>query len=100
MTSFVTEPLPRFVSKFDLAVNTLAYIPFGFLATLVYLQFMRPALAATAGALTGLVLSFSLELAQGFLPGRISNNLDLIANGCGTLAGVLVCLRAGTLPHA
>ena len=98
--SFVTEPLPRFVSKFDLAVNALAYIPFGFLATLVFLSVLRPLPAAIAGAIAGIGLSFCLELAQGFLPGRISNNLDLIANACGTVAGVLVCLRAGTLPRA
>ena len=97
---FVTEPLPRFVSKFDLAVNALAYIPFGFLVTLVHLQWMRPRLAAIAGTVTGIALSFCLELAQGFLPGRIGNNLDLIANACGTLAGVLICVRADKLPYA
>ena len=100
MMRFVTEPLPRFVSKFDLAVNAIAYIPFGFLVTLVCLQFMRPVLAAMTGAVIGIALSFCLEFAQGYLPGRISNNLDLIANACGTLAGVLVCVRAGTLPVA
>ena len=97
---FVTEPLPRFVSKFDLAVNALAYIPFGFLVTLVYLQLLHPRPAAVAGTVTGIALSFCLELAQGFLPGRIGNNLDLIANACGTLAGVLVCVRADKLPYA
>src|SRR5262245_48096060 len=87
MMSFVTEPLPRFVSKFDLAVNALAYIPFGFLATLVVMPYARPLAAAIAGICAGIALSFALETAQGFLPGRISNNLDLIANACGTLAG-------------
>jgi VanZ family protein len=96
MMSFVTEPLPRFVSKFDLAINTLAYIPFGFLATLVFMPVVRPFAAAIAGIGAGIALSFALETAQGFLPGRISNNLDLIANTFGTLAGVLLCVRAGT----
>ena len=100
MTSFVTEPLPRFVSKFDLAVNALAYIPFGFLATLVAMSIVRPLAASAAGLVAGIALSFALETAQGFLPGRVSNNLDLIANGCGTLAGVLLCMRARTLTVA
>ena len=100
MMSFVTEPLPRYVSKFDLAINALAYIPIGFLASLVLLQIVRPLPAAVLGAACGIGLSFCLEIAQGFLPGRISNNLDLIANACGTLAGVFVCVRAGTLPVA
>ena len=100
MMSFVTEPLPQYVSRFDLAVNALAYIPFGFLATLVFLQLVRPLTAAVLGTMCGVALSFSLEVAQGFLPGRVSNNLDLIANACGTVAGVLVCTRAGTLPIA
>ena len=100
MMRFVTEPLPRFVSKFDLTVNALAYIPFGFLTTLVLLQVMRPLAAAALATACGIALSFCLEVAQEFLPGRISNNLDLIANACGTLAGVLICVRAGTLPVA
>lgn len=98
--AFVTEPLPYYVSKFDLTINAIAYIPFGFLITFVLLPVLRTLPAAIAGAAIGIALSFSMELAQGFLPGRVGNNLDLIANACGTLAGVLVCARAGTLPFA
>jgi hypothetical protein len=61
---------------------------------------MRPLLAAIAGIIASVALSFALETAQGFLPGRISNNLDLIANACGAVAGALLCVRAGTLPAA
>ena len=100
MMSFLTEPLPRFVSKFDLAINALAYIPFGVLAALGWMPVVRPLGAAIAGICAGIALSFALETAQGFLPGRISNNLDLIANACGTVAGVVLCVRANTLPAA
>jgi VanZ family protein len=95
--SFLTEPLPRFISPFDVAVNVLAYVPVGFLATLVLPPVCRAPVAMIAGALTGVGLSFAMEVAQGFLPARISNNVDLLANSGGAIAGALACPRTGTL---
>jgi len=97
MLGFVIEARPRYISQFDLVVNVLAYVPFGLLAALAVLPICRPALAALVGAVAGTVLSFAMEFAQGYLPGRVSNNFDLLANACGSLAGALICARAGSL---
>jgi len=70
MLGFVTEARPRYISQFDVAVNVLAYVPFGFLAALAVLPTCRPVLAALIGAVAGLVLSFAMEFAQAYLPGR------------------------------
>jgi VanZ family protein len=94
-TAFLTESLPRYVSAFDVAVNVLAYVPFGFLVALAAGGFMNRRWAALCGVVTGVGFSIGMEIAQGFLPGRVSNNLDVIANGCGALSGALLCARAG-----
>jgi VanZ family protein len=39
-----------------------------------------------------------MEVAQGYLPGRISNNLDLFANAAGTLAGAVLSAHIGSMP--
>ena len=95
--AFLTEPLPRYVSQFDLAINVLAYLPVGFLAALAVSPLGRPRLAAICGTVTGIALSLAMELAQGYLPGRICNVLDLLAHACGSLDGALVFVRAGPL---
>jgi len=96
--AFVTAPWPRYITGFDLAINALAYVPLGFLAALVALPAARPWLAAAAGIVVGLALSFSLELAQAYLPGRVSNNLDLLSNTLGAAAGALLAARVGSAP--
>ena len=72
---FLHEPWPRYVSAFDVAINVLAYVPFGFLVTAALLPGHSARWAGVAGFAAGLALSFALECAQGFLPGRIANKL-------------------------
>lgn len=95
---FVTAPLPRYIVAFDLIVNVLAYVPQGFLVTLALLARLRPWLAGTAGALLGIALSLALETVQGYLPARVSNNVDLGTNALGALIGAFVAARFGSLP--
>src|SRR5262245_49585614 len=93
--SFVLAPWPRYYTFFDLLVNVLAYVPLGFLCALAALPRLPPRWAALAAVLAGTALSFTVEVAQGFIPGRISSNLDLLNNGLGTLMGALLAVATG-----
>lgn len=95
---YLLEPIPRYTMRFDLIINVLAYVPLGMLATLVMFAYCRPATAVTLGVVLGTLLSMSLETAQGYLPGRISSNVDIATNVLGTIIGALFAARAGTMP--
>src|SRR5262245_28267936 len=86
---FLTAPLPRFITGFDLAANVVAYFPLGFLAVLALAPRVRghAALACTV-ALTA-VLSLVLEALQTYLPDRIPSNLDLATNVLGGFLGAV-----------
>lgn len=99
MFAFLREPWPRYVGVFDIVFNVLAYVPLGLLVTAALLPGVRPAPAALAGVAVGFALSFALECAQGYLPGRIANNLDLAANTLGAAVGALLAARAGSMPR-
>jgi VanZ family protein len=96
--AFVSAPWPRYLTAFDLAINVLAYVPLGFLAALVAVRSVRPWLAAVAGIAVGFGLSLTLEVAQSYLPGRVSNNLDLMTNTLGAAVGAVLAARAGSSP--
>lgn len=88
---FLFYPLPFYVLRFDLIVNVLAYLPYGFaLALLPKNRVFGFVLACVLGALT----SFSVEVLQMFLPDRVSSNLDILCNVCGAFLGALLA----TLP--
>ena len=97
--TFITAPWPRYISAFDVAVNALAYVPLGFCAALAAMSYTRPWRAAAVGIAIGVALSFTMELAQAYLPARVSNNLDLVANGFGASIGALVAAHAGSAPR-
>ena len=96
---FLLEPWPRYVTAFDVAVNVLAYVPFGLLAAAALLPRFGPKVAGFAGFGLGVLLSLAMECAQAYLPGRITNNLDLLANATGAAIGAAVAARAGAVPH-
>jgi VanZ family protein len=90
--AFLTAPLPRYLTLFDLAVNVLGYVPLGFLIA----ASLRPPRTATAAivlaTLAGALLSFACEATQSFLPARIASNVDLATNGAGALLGALAAM--------
>ncbi len=96
--AWVSAPWPRYLSAFDLIVNVLAYVPLGFCAALIVVPGARPWVAALLGTGVGFGLSFVLEVAQTYLPGRISNNLDLATNTLGAVLGAILAARAGSAP--
>lgn len=93
--SFMFAPWPRYYTFFDLLVNVLAYVPLGFLLALTALPWMAPRRAAIAATLAGTALSLALEVAQGFIPERVSSNLDLLNNGLGAMIGALLSVTMG-----
>lgn len=80
----------------DLAVNTMGFIPLGYLLMLSWGNRKNNQRAhlfprAIAVALVGSLISFFLEFSQYFsIPGRDSNLMDLIANILGTLVGIFI----------
>ncbi|SFB87451.1 VanZ like family protein [Polaromonas sp. OV174] len=83
---FLTAPLPKYWTGFDVGVNLLGYAPLGFL--LVLSAYSRrvpwPVSVAVLGA--GL-LSLSMETLQSYLPSRVPSNVDLILNTLGGWLG-------------
>jgi VanZ family protein len=88
--AFLSAPLPRYWTGFDVLSNVLGYAPLGFLLTLALLRTRRhwPAvLMATAAAA---LLSLTMESLQMFLPVRVPSNVDAALNVAGALAGAVI----------
>jgi VanZ family protein len=82
----------------DLFVNFWIYSPIGALAYLSLAKF--PRLRWLLPVALGTVISVSVELAQYYLPGRVSSLGDIFANVVGTAAGMLIAFWASKLPAA
>jgi VanZ family protein len=93
--NFLFAPWPRYYTFFDLLVNVVAYVPLGFLFALAALPLLASRWAALAAILAGTALSLGVEVAQGFIPERVSSNLDLLSNGLGAMLGALLAVTLG-----
>jgi hypothetical protein len=96
---FLFEPWPPRITRFDIAINVLAYAPFGFLLALVGTR--RPAAARLATAIgAGALLSFAMESAQMFLPTRSQQRRFLCFHrGGGGTAALASIARLASAPH-
>ncbi len=81
---------PRYVSRFDMAVNVLGYVPFGWLCAAALYPRVRGAAGFVVAALAGAALSILLEAGQTYLPTRDASNLDVACNAAGAALGALV----------
>ena len=88
--AFVLANWPYYVTYSDLILNTLAYLPAGFLLALIFMQRMPRAAAAFAAISCSALFSLLIELLQAYLPARIPSNLDLITNTSGAILGAAV----------
>ncbi len=93
--SFFDAAWPRYWTVFDLAINTLAYLPLGFLLTLSLRRLPWRWTPALAALLIGALLSLALECAQTWLPSRVPSRLDLSCNALGSALGALLALWQG-----
>ena len=86
----ITAAWPQKVSRADLFVNLLAYVPLGIFLAL----WLRPrsgiVLAAVLALSAGTALSFALEVLQSALPSRVPSAVDWLANAVGAGAGALL----------
>ncbi|MFM8864765.1 MAG: VanZ family protein [Limnohabitans sp.] len=88
--SFLTSPLPRYWTGFDVVSNVLGYAPLGFLGCLAVLR-QRPRWPALLlVTLAALLLSLLMESLQMFLPMRVPSNVDLALNTLGAWGGALL----------
>jgi VanZ family protein len=84
---YLTAPLPRYWTGFDVLSNVLGYAPWGFLLALA-LHRTRPEWPAVwIATLAAAVLALTLEATQMFLPVRVPSNVDAALNITGALAG-------------
>jgi len=65
--------------------NLFMLTPFVYLAKLVF-----PQIKLIKLFLCGVVLSLTIELAQIFIPGRVSDPIDFLANSAGILLGIFL----------
>jgi VanZ family protein len=91
--AYLSAAWPRHITRFDVTVNVLGYMPFGALAVAALYPRVRgvPAFAAaTAGALA---LCLVLEALQSYLPARFPSNLDVLCNLGGAAAGAALAVH-------
>lgn len=90
-------PLPAGFTSADaeFALNVLMFAPLGVFAVLLF----GPK-GFWLAALAGLALSVGIEWVQEFLPSRVSDPRDLLANGAGAIVGALLALPFAPLFRA
>ena len=87
---FLTAPLPKYFTGFDVATNVLGYTPLGFLLTLAGLRSGRIRWAMLLAVSGALLLSLCMETLQSYLPSRIPSNVDLALNTLGAAVGAYI----------
>lgn len=87
---------PRF-TRFDAAINVLAYLPLGFFVALIG-STRRAGARVLMAVLAAMLLSALLETVQMYLPTRDASVADLIANTSGGVIGGLVALAFNRIP--
>jgi VanZ family protein len=95
---FLRSPLPpKYWTGFDVGINIVGYVPFGFLLVLTVLrrgnQRLTPISNVAAVAISVLcaaLLSFCMEMLQSYLPSRVASNLDLALNVLGAATGAVL----------
>lgn len=88
--AYLTAPVPRHLTTFDLIVNVIGYLPLGALVVFALHPRLRGAAGASLALLAGVLLSGTIEAGQTFLPSRVPSNIDLMTNSLGALAGGLL----------
>ena len=93
--AYLTEPMPRYWTWFDLCANVLGYIPLGVLMVLALYPLLRGIAALALTVAAGIVIAILMEALQTYLPSRVPSNLDLLTNTLGIALGA----GLGTLMH-
>ncbi len=97
---FLTAPIPRYWTGFDVAINVVGYAPLGGLLALGALRSGHRRQAFWLPAVCGLLLALLMESLQTYLPARVASKEDLFLNFLGTWAGsaaTLLLVRLGAI---
>lgn len=84
---FLTEPLPKYWTGFDVGINLLGYMPLGFFLALAALRSRRVSWAVSVAVLSACLLSLLMETLQNYLPSRVASNVDFALNTLGAWLG-------------
>ena len=95
---FLFAPWPAHVTRFDVGINILAYLPFGFFLALIGGDNVRPILRVSIAIAVAALLSFAMESAQAFLPMRDSDKVDFVSNTAGAALGGFTALGFSYVP--
>ncbi len=87
--AFLTAPLPRYWTGFDVLSNVAGYVPFGFLLALALHRTRRNWPAVALSTAVAALLSLTMESLQMFLPVRVPSNVDAALNTSGALLGAI-----------
>jgi VanZ family protein len=88
--AFLSSPLPKYWTGFDVTTNALGYGPLGFLLALGALRSGVPRFALMVATLLAALLSLALESLQSYLPVRVPSNVDLALNMLGAWLGAVL----------
>ena len=91
--AYLSAPWPRYITAFDVAVNLIGYVPYGFLAVAALHPRLRGAAAFALAVASAIMLSLVLEAGQSYLPARFATNLDVLCNLGGAALGAALGLR-------
>lgn len=85
--NFLTAPLPRYWTGFDVGINLAGYMPIGFLLALSALRSGRTRWTVSVAVLSAGALSLGMETLQSYLPSRVPSNVDFALNTAGAWLG-------------
>ncbi|MEN9669948.1 MAG: hypothetical protein RL018_225 [Pseudomonadota bacterium] len=85
--AYLTQPLPKYWTGFDVAINIAGYVPLGFLGVLTALRTGHSKYAVLGVTMLVFTLSMCLEGLQNYLPSRVASNVDLWLNALGGWLG-------------
>src|SRR5215475_13377497 len=87
---------PQRFTRFDIAINVIAYAPFGFFLALIGRKPPSSRLAMAVGAAA--LLAFAMETGQMFLPTRDASWIDIVSNASGAALGAGAALGLDRMP--
>ncbi len=88
--AFLSSPLPKYWTGFDVVVNVLGYMPLGFLLLLSAMRSGRIRYTIALTTLLAGVLSLTMESLQSYVPVRVPSSVDLVLNTLGAWLGALI----------
>ncbi len=95
---FLLAPWPPRYTRYDVAINVIAYLPFGLAIAMIGTR--TRALVRIGRALAvGALLSLCMESAQMFVPSRDASAIDLLANSGGATVGGLFAAAFCAVPR-